>query len=614
MSLHALVGLLPHHDGSALYLPNPAPPLNSTFDILVHVPTASSCEELWVRTLWDGEPVHHRATVDRIDATGTWYRASLTARHEVTPYRFTLIGGAVPYRQLNAVGVHARDVVDAFDFKVSSAPMPPSWVAGAVAYQIFPDRFARGGGDWEAPEWAVKTRWDVPVETEGSQAVLQVYGGDLDGITAHLDYLAELGVNLLYLTPYFPAESSHRYNASSFDRVDPILGGDEALIRLTEAVHSREMRLLADLTTNHTGDTHDWFLRAIKDPTSPERTFYLFDKGTTDTYECWNGYPTLPKLDHQAPALRERLITGPDSVMAHWIKPPFNIDGWRVDAANTTGRVRTVDICHDVARDMRKAITALNPDAFLIAEHCYDAGDDLNGDGWHGTMNYSGFTRPVWSWLASGDGPPRPMTGTPGPTPRIDGADAAAMMREQMARAPWRSWAASFTLLGSHDTARLASVSASPEEHLVAVGLLMTYPGVPMIFSGDEIGLLGEDGNTCRQPFPADPAAWDHVLLDGYRALIALRNASTALQTGSLRWLHAEGDALVFLRETEGERLLIHAARAAHSVIAVDAVALGATSLHPLLTHEPLDGERGVIELKANAPTFRVWRLNEASQ
>ena len=141
----------------------------------------------------------------------------------------------------------------------------------------------------------------------------------------------------------------------------------------------------------------------------------------------------------------------------------------------------------------------------------------------------------------------------------------------------------------------------------------MTYPGVPMIFSGDEIGLLGEDGNTCRQPFPADPATWDHVLLDGYRALITLRHASPALQTGSLRWLYAEGDALVFLRETEGERLLIHAARAAHSVIAVDAVALGATSLHPLLTHEPLDGERGVIELKANAPTFRVWRLNEAS-
>jgi alpha-glucosidase len=609
MSTHATVGLQPHHDGSALYLPDPAPALGSTFEVLVHVPAAAWCEQLWVRTLWDGEPIHHEAVISRSDDTGTWWRAALVARHEVTPYRFTLVGGAAPYRVLNGVGVHQRDVVDAFDFRVSSAPLPPTWLRDAVVYQIFPDRFARAGGEWDAPSWAVKCAWSDEVEADGSMAVRQVYGGDLDGITAKLDHLVKLGVNVIYLTPFFPAESSHRYNASSFDHVDPLLGGDEALARLTSAAHQRGIRLVADLTTNHTGDTHEWFVRALEDAASDERSFYLFNEGTTETYECWNGYPTLPKLDHQSPALRERLVTGPNSVMAKWLRPPFSIDGWRVDAANTTGRVRTVDICHDVARAMRAATTAINPDAYLVAEHCYDAGDDLNGDGWHGTMNYSGFTRPVWSWLASGQGASQPMSGTPAPTPRIDGAAAATMMREQMARAPWRSWTVSFTLLGSHDTARLASLAASPAEQLVAVGLLMTYPGVPMIFSGDEVGVRGEDGNTCRQPFPWDATSWDHELYGGYRDLIALRRSCDALQNGGLRWLYADGDALVFLREAAGERVLVHAARAAHGVVSIDAVAVGATLLEPLLVHDALDGERGVVELTATGPSFRVWRL-----
>ena len=607
MSSHTLVGLEPHHDGSSLYLPNPAPALGASFDVLVHVPVAARCDRLWVRTLWDGEPIHVEAIVDREDGIGTWWRASLVARHAVTQYRFTLAGGSVAYRVLNGVGVHRRDVVDAFDFRVSSALLPPAWLGDAVVYQIFPDRFARAGGDWDAPAWGAKTPWTDAVEVDGSKAVKQVYGGDLDGITANLGHLAELGVNVLYLTPFFPAESSHRYNASSFDHVDPLLGGDDALVQLTAAAHARGMRVIADLTTNHTGDTHDWFVRAQADPSSAERSFYLFHED--DTYECWNGYPTLPKFDHQSPGLRERLVTGPDSVMAHWLKPPFNIDGWRVDAANTTGRVKTVDICHDVARDMRNAMTAINPDAYVVAEHCFDAGDDLNGDGWHGTMNYSGFTRPVWSWLASGDGEAQPMSGTPAPTPRIDGSDAATMMREQLAGAPWRSWEASFTLLGSHDTARLSSTAASPEEQLVAVGLLMTYPGVPMIFSGDEVGVQGNDGNTCRQPFPWDPASWNHELLHGYRQLIALRHSSAALQHGGLRWLTAQADALVFLRETPHERVLVHAARAAHAVIALDAVAIGASRLDPLLPHDGIDGERGVIPLVAGAPLIHVWRL-----
>ena len=113
---------------------------------------------------------------------------------------------------------------------------------------------------------------------EGPDCPRQLYGGDLDGIIAHLDHIASLGVGTLYLTPLFPAESNHRYNASTFDRIDPLLGGDAAFARLADAAHARGMRLMGDLTTNHCGDTHEWFQAALADPNSPEAAFFFFER------------------------------------------------------------------------------------------------------------------------------------------------------------------------------------------------------------------------------------------------------------------------------------------------------------------------------------------------
>ena len=137
------------------------------------------------------------------------------------------------------------------------------------------------------------------------------------------------------------------------------------------------------------------------------------------------GHGTLPKLNHTDPALRAAMVDGPDSVVARWLRPPFDLDGWRVDVANMTGRLGATDVNHDVARAVRRTAEAERPDAFVIGEHNHDASTDVDGDGWHGTMNYSGFSWPVWSWLRDPASPARAF-GRPVPVPRRPGAQRAA--------------------------------------------------------------------------------------------------------------------------------------------------------------------------------------------
>ena len=407
-----------HHDGSERYVADPAPKLGSTVAVFLRVPRARQASRVFVRTSPDAEPKFTPARVDREDAHETWWRADLPMANPLLRYRFLLEGGAAPYRWVNALGTFERDVTDTADFWLTSSPPPPAWLGDTVVYQVFPDRFASSGAERSWPSWAAPSRWDEPVSDDWRVSTRQLYGGDLDGLTGRLDHLTDLGVNAIYLTPFFPAESAHRYNASTFDRVDPLLGGDEALARLTRAAHDCGIRVIGDLTTNHTGNTHEWFLRAQQDRTSPEAGFYYFGSDEPDDYVGWFGVKTLPKLDHRSPELARRLLTGPDSVTGRWLRPPFELDAWRIDVANMTGRLADVDANLGVAREMRSTLATVRPDAWLVAEHCYDASADLRGDGWHGTMNYSGFTRPVWPRPRRHPGSAGP-TGTPsGPTMR----------------------------------------------------------------------------------------------------------------------------------------------------------------------------------------------------
>jgi alpha-glucosidase len=561
----------PHHDGSPSYVSRRSPALGDDVTLTTWTPVDDGVEQMHVRTVIDGEPKHIAAKLDARTERGVRWKVDLRVTNPQQPYRFLLDGGSRGYRWLTAAGVVDHDVPDATDFWLASSPAPPHWLDDTVAYQVFPDRFARAGASDDWPDWATRAEWDKPIHDNWRVSTKQLYGGDLPGIAQRLDHIERLGANLLYLTPVFPARSAHRYDATTFDHIDPFLGGDGAYAALIAAAHDRGIRVVGDLTTNHTGNHHDWFTRAQADAESAEASFYVFHHHPDD-YLAWFDVPTLPKLDHRAELLRQRFFEGADCVVARWMHQPFGLDGWRVDVANMTGRHGAVDVNHDVARAMRRAMAAVNSDSWLVAEHCYDASRDLMGDGWHGTMAYSGFTRPVWSWLG---GPDRSigLMGFPGGPPVQSGRQMAAVMQRFAATMPWRSLNASMTLLDSHDTARFASVADDRDAHIAGLAMLMCYPGVPSVFAGSEVGVRGRTGDEGRQPFPWDESRWDAPLLDAHRALIGLRRSQPALQHGGLRWLASSDHSVAFARDTDDETLVIEVWRDGGGPVPTDAAA-----------------------------------------
>jgi alpha-glucosidase len=224
-------------------------------------------------------------------------------------------------------------------------------------------------------------------------------------------------------------------------------------------------------------------------------------------------------------------------------------------------------------------------------------------------MNYSGFSWPVWEWLRSPDSPARSF-GTPVPVPRRAGHQVHASIRFWHGRFGWRNISSSWNILGSHDSARIRTVTGSAAVHRVAAGLQFSLPGVPMVFAGDEIGLEGVLGEDSRRTMPWDrPEAWDRDTLAHYGALARLRREHVALRRGGLRWAHVSADALVFLREHPEGSVLVCARRAAGPEIRLPHAALGSARGQPLLGPElAIDGDDVVLPA-ADGPAFSLHAL-----
>ncbi|WP_238385291.1 glycoside hydrolase family 13 protein [Nesterenkonia muleiensis] len=628
---------LPHHDGSPLHVSTQAPGLGEAVTLRLRVPESyPRLKQVTVRSNPDHEP--HWDTAQHCGTAGGWHwwEAEVTVANPRHGYRWLLIHddaaasrSAPSVKWLNQSGAHRGEVLDADDFALLAYPGPPDWLNHSVMYQIFPDRFSRSAGAEarKIPQWAQPADWSDPVDPVMPARVCQFYGGDLDGIAERLDHLESLGVGIIYLTPFFPAASNHRYDASSFEAVDPLLGGDEALIRLVDAAHARGMRVIGDLTTNHSGDQHIWFQRALKDPTSPERRFYYFADGHSGSdYESWLGTETLPKFDWTSPELRRAFIEGPDSVVAKWLKPPYNLDGWRIDVANMTGRLREVDLNAEVRQILRRTMEQVKPDSILLAESTNDATGDLTGDSWHGAMTYPSFTRPLWSWLAEPDGAPYPTAeggqqrvpwffGQPvGGIPQGTARDFACAVDRFNAPVPWRIRLGNMHPLDTHDTGRFAT-HAGPQTIAVAIGLQMSLPGLPSVFAGDEFGLTGADGELSRTPIPWDKAQDQEFAsrIRLYQELIGLRRRHPVLTDGGMRWLHADDHGLVFVRESEAEALLVFAAGPAqtrhYSVELSATVCAGLNEAQKLWGEAVLTHDGSTVKITASGPSFCLWRL-----
>lgn len=552
-----------HHDGSEMYVSDPLPKLGDIVTLKLRVSKDEPIHRIYIRSAPDGE--EHWEPMQKVesDKVSDFWQGELKITMPVNAYCFKLIteNGGFYY---NALGLHRHDMPDMYNFKLLANWDAPEWVLDTVFYQIFPDRFYNGDsalnpqdGAWEYKGRAVKMRpWgELPLPWSES-GNLDFYGGDLVGIQHKLDYLQDLGVNAIYLTPIFKSLSNHRYNIDDFYAVDPHLGGNEALAHLSDAMHERDMHIILDLTPNHSSNTHVWFLAAQADKNAETGDFYTFHS-RPDDYVAWLGVKTLPKLNYGSQKLRDWMYRDDDSVMRYWLKQPYSIDGWRLDVYNMTARQGELQLSKSVGQEMRKAVKSEKPEAYLFGEHFFDGTPHLQGDELDAVMNYRGFNIPMWHWLAAYENGTdwRPETVDHQPLP----SDALITQLQHFAAViPWVVVRQQFNQLCSHDTVRILNI-VKGDKALVKLGvtMLMTYPGVPCVYYGDEVGLPGGKDPDNRRTMPWDESEWDQDMLAHYKQVIHLRRTAPALIHGGLQQLYGQDGLWVFLRESKDQRLVV---------------------------------------------------------
>ena len=599
--------LIPHHDGSELYVTPKLPRIGDSITLRVRVPKSYSFQKSFVRLYEDGEPRSYELTLVQEGVHEDWWGVTTTLVNKTLQYRFVFLASD-KYEWLTARGLFPHDVHSNTDFKMFSGTRAPEWVHSSVFYQIFPDRFAKSDVKRELPDWAVARNWtDLPAQVR-SEISSELYGGDLVGVEEHIDHIEDLGVNGIYFTPFFPARSNHRYDASSFSEVDPILGGNEALDSLVSTARSRNIRILGDLTSNHCGAGHPWLKDAIADVNSEERSFFYWDPSVPHGYVGWWGVPSLPKLNFNSLELRKRMYSAANSIVKQWLSPAKGLSGWRIDVGNMTGRQGSDDLHDLVMQGIRQAMDEAGEEFWLVAENGDFVASDLDGYGWHGAMNYQGFMRPVWNWLQLNTEIGGGFQGLPFQMPRFTGDQLVSSMREFSSAIPWDSYISCMLLLDSHDTARMRTVvNGDRDRHLSGTALALTIPGVPSIYAGDEIGLEGSNGEAGRRTIDWDNQnSWDQDFLKGVKSLIQLRRTSHALINGGLRWLEIADDYLLFARESKEESLLIFISRTGVDT-EIDLEA------HGLKLHETLFGvEQSGPHLRINSTTATqgIWQIS----
>lgn len=442
----------------------------------------------------------------------------------------------------------------------------PEWVADAVFYEIFPDRFARSE---RVPRDGLHFEtWDSPPTRNGFK------GGDLYGVAEHLDYLQDLGVNALYLTPVFSSASNHRYHAYDYLHVDPLLGGDAALRELLDKAHRRKIHVILDGVFNHASRGFWQFHQTLENGAgSPYRDWFYFDpehlSGTKHWgaypspqeeadiqregslraigYQGWWNLPALPKFNTQLPAVREFLW----SVAEHWIR--FGIDGWRLDVPG--------EINDDTFwQEFRRRVRAINPEAYLVGELWHDARRWLQGDQFDASMNYM-VSMACLGFLA-GDHLDLNVAltagGYQGYLRALDAPGFAAWIDSNLALYPPEVNQVELNLLDSHDTPRfLTSASGDVNSLKLALAFVFGLPGAPCLFYGDEIGLAGHQDPDCRQPFPWDTAKWNAELRQFTKDAIAIRRAHPALRRGEYRRLYADEGVYAFRRDLQKDHVLV---------------------------------------------------------
>lgn len=563
---------------------------------------------------------NERFPMVKVEAAGLfdYYQIEVSCLDKGFSYYFEVTSGKLSL-YYNKRGVHIEHQ-DYYDFKLVPGFHTPDWAKGAVFYQIFVDRFYNGdpNNDVEDREYIYIQKYTRKVEDWNSLPeaydVGRFYGGDLQGVMDKLDYLQNLGVDVIYLNPIFVSPSNHKYDIQDYDYIDPHYGkivyeageclsegdtlnehatkyisrvtdkanleaGNELFARLTQEIHRRGMKVILDGVFNHCGSFNKWMDRehiynknpaydkgAYVSADSPYRNFFSFhSKNWPDNcdYDGWWGHETLPKLNYEGSRELYEYILG---IARKWLLPPYNIDGWRLDVAADLGL--SPEFNHRFWKDFRKAVKEINPDALILAEHYGDPAAWLQGDEWDTVMNYDAFMEPV-TWMLTGmekhsDDYRSDLYGN---------ADAFRdAMLYHMSAFHSESLYVAMNELSNHDHSRfltrtnhqigrIGTVGAeAASENLnygifrEAVLLQMTWPGAPTVYYGDEAGVCGWTDPDNRRTYPW--GSENKALIDFHRDIIRIHKESEALKTGSYYYLAGGYQWLSFGRFNRNEQMV----------------------------------------------------------
>ncbi len=467
---------------------------------------------------WQRTPMSRFATTP----AGDYYRASLQADGGPLRYGFWLEdkkGGHF----YGARGLAKAPTAPFFwDWQKTPAFTTPDWAKGSVFYQIFPERFANGNPENDP---AGVEAWG------GKPGIYNHFGGDLAGVMAHLEHLKALGIEGVYFNPLFAAGSNHKYDTWDYMRIDPQFGTNEDFRRLSQAMHDSGMKVMLDGVFNHTGTGFAAFKDAMeKGPSSPTWNWYMFEgfpvvQEPKPNYKAWWGFSHLPQLNNANPDVRAHLL----DAARHWLSPDL-ADAWRLDVPNEVPR--------PFWGEFRRAVRDKRSDALIVGEIWADGSPWLKGDNFDSVMNYR-FRTALLDFIAY---------------EKLDAKAFGDALDQVRADYGDQVEHVLFNLLGSHDTERFLNAAKGDKAKLQLAALMqLTYPGMPVIYYGDEIGMTGGADPDNRRPMIWEPRRQDQRTLAHYQALIRLRKEHPALKSGGFERLNLPATKVYAFRRFSGK-------------------------------------------------------------
>lgn len=383
----------------------------------------------------------------------------------------------------------------------SDGYVAPEWAGNQIYYQIFPERFKNGDSVCSRPDLVP---WGSPPTRDNYM------GGNIKGITEKLDYIKDLGATCLYLNPIFKGTSNHKYDTENYFEVDPDFGTKQDLENLIQQCHERGMRVILDGVFNHCGFYFPPFQDVVKNGENSRYKDWFFIDGLPvqtepPNYECVGFFKWMPKLNLANPETRDYFL----NVGKYWIEE-MHTDGWRLDVSD--------EVEGAFWECFRKEIKGNCPDTILIGEAWSDASKLVQGNRLDSAMNYL-FKDIVTDWIAK---------------ERIDTSTFDWRINFMLSRYSAPTMRIMYNLLDSHDTSRfLFDCGSNVEKLKLAVAFMMTFPGCPAVYYGDEIGMSGDNDPGCRGAMEWTPEKQNLSLKDWYKKLIQIRKSSPLFTKGS---------------------------------------------------------------------------------